>query len=322
MRPRLAPRIGLLALVALLALPALAQASEVAPCGKRLCVEVQQRPGGVVSPSTSAEASHVAYDVTIESQTTATSTHVRLTDTLAGGGRLVGPTSGCTVAGAVTCEIGTMAAGAVVRLTILAQAPASDATLTNTVTVSFDEGPSDNDGGKTDTVTAATSTTVRTLLGQVSTFVLPGETVDLTTDPTTSVATSDARRNQIAGVHIPPLAFGVAASLARTGDTSCPGSICTLGDWVRASVPYQSTANPLRFTLRTDASLIQSRQNRNSIVVYHQLDSGGLEVVSQRCSSPTGPLGPGGSPCIFVTKERDGDFTVVLVTSHNGRIRM
>jgi hypothetical protein len=232
----------------------------------------------------------------------------------------------CAPAGtSVRCDVGNLAAGASVTLSLSVTAPASAGAVTNTVTASFDEQTNDSPtpDPKQDSVVARDPIEVTLVTGSVESWVPPGTVADLSTDPTgAGVATPG--QSQVASAHIPAQASGRVASLGHAaGAFSCPAkAVCRTGDWIAASVPGTFLDPPLEFRLRWDASVVARKQSvRNFAVFYAEcLDGCPVQTISRRCATAT-PT-PLERPCLWAVKEEvDGDFSAVLIQDHNGYMR-
>jgi uncharacterized repeat protein (TIGR01451 family) len=96
----------------------------------------------------------ITYELAVANAGPADATGVTLVDTLPVGVTFVSASAGCAeAAGVVTCDIGDLAAGASVEITIVVTAPAEPATLTNSAEVSGEQPDSlvDNNTDSFDT---------------------------------------------------------------------------------------------------------------------------------------------------------------------------
>jgi uncharacterized repeat protein (TIGR01451 family) len=99
----------------------------------------------------------ITYELTVANAGPADATGIILVDTLPEGVTFVSASAVCTEAeGVVTCDIGELAAGASVEITIVVTAPAEPATLTNSAEVSGEQPDSlvDNNTDSFDTEVA------------------------------------------------------------------------------------------------------------------------------------------------------------------------
>jgi uncharacterized repeat protein (TIGR01451 family) len=290
------------------------------------CVSTTSTPDGV-SVATTASTTYIRYQATVHNGGPSTMTHVLVTDKLPAGTALLGATTtkGSCAAGTATCDLGDLASGATVTVTVNVTGPASAGTIVNTVDTTFTAGSNPGSDPKRD-ITSLQATSVSASAGQAESWVPAGTATTLSTDPTgTGVATT--QQSQIAGARIQAPAVGVLASLKRTSAPfACPkGQVCRGGDWIEARALIDGVSAvfdpPLRFSLRWDASLVPKKQSTRNLAVFYEQELGApLQVISRRCSSTQ----PAGSelPCLTqVSEERDGDFTAVLVQSHNGYMR-
>lgn len=292
--------------------------------GPLVCLSVSGTPD-VVPPSEAGSPHFVSYRVEAANRAQSTVTHGALTAAPSGGLELVSATAGggsCTTSSAkATCNLGSLASGAVATVDVVARTPAAEGTAGVSFTVSFDEGV--NDGPtpdpKQDTVTATHETTVASVPGSASSFVPEGTSVELSTDPT-DTGTATLGDPLLADAAITSAPASLTALIEEvSAPLKCPkGVVCRRGDWLHASIPGTFDP-PLTFALRWDKSLVPSNLNgkKFALLVTECLDGCPLEVVSARCSSAA----PDASelPCLSnVVRLQDGDWAATLVNDHNG----
>lgn len=110
-------------------------------------------------PSTAAPSTNITYTLTASNGGPNAATNVVVTDTLPAGMTYVSSTASqgsCVVAGDVTCNLGTLNAGASATITITATTPGSAGTVTNTATITSSDtetAPANNTGSATTNVT-------------------------------------------------------------------------------------------------------------------------------------------------------------------------
>ena len=290
------------------------------------CVSTTSTPDSV-SIATDASTTYIRYQATVYNGGPSTMTHVVVTHALPPGTTLlnVATDTGTCTAGTTTCSLGDLASRQVATVTVNVTGPADAGTIVDTIDTVFTAGTNPGSDPKRD-ITSLQATTVSATAGEAESWVPPGTTTSLSTDPTgTGVATK--QQSQVAGARIQAPAAGVFASLKRTAAPfACPkGEVCRTGDWIEARALIDGIPAffdpPLRFTLRWDATLVPKKQSVRNLAVFYEQELGApLQVISRRCSSAT----PAASelPCLTeVTEQADGDFSAVLVQNHNGYMR-
>jgi uncharacterized repeat protein (TIGR01451 family) len=299
------------------------------PCGPtdpaRVCVLNVGTPG-TVSPWTVDFPTFVSYTVTVKNRASSTATHAALSDALPVGTNLTSVTtdtglctSGLTV---VNCAFGSLASGVTATVTILVEAPQVEGTVTNTATVSFDEGPADTPAnpGKQDTVTAAEPTTV--VAGAAVSLVPSGVEVRIDTSPTHAASATPADRT-IGKALVPASQHDpVTASLnEEPAAISCPkNQICRSGDWVHAVIPGTFSApDELRFELHWSKLLVPKQQTVKNLAVLHAACAVGClpVVVSRRCSASDPVI----TECLSDVVETATEFRATLHSKTNGYMR-
>lgn len=297
-----------------------------ATSGPGICISMSGDPA-TVPPSEANSPHYVSYVTQIANRGTSSATHVTADAVLSPGLVLVSATPSvgtCSIGAHPTCNLGKIAGGASATITLDAQVPEAEGTVTATVTAAYDERANDNPGPdpKQDHVSASEDTSVKALSGTSASFVPKGASVDLTTDPTdTGVAT--ASDPLIGGAAITQAPADVTALIEEvTAPLSCPKKvICRGGDWFHASIPG-SYDPPLAFPLRWDKTLIPSSLNAKKFALLYEecLDGCPLQVITAKCSSATPK--PSELPCLTgVSKLPDGDWKATLLNSHNGYMK-
>jgi uncharacterized repeat protein (TIGR01451 family) len=305
-----------------------AAAADLATCAGATapCVATTSTPDRV-STATAASTTYIRYQATVYNGGASTMTHVLVTNTLPPGTTLLSAATdkGSCAVGTATCDLGDLASGAAATVTVNVTGPATGGTIVDRVDTTFSAGGNPGSDPKRD-ITSLQPTTVSAIAGEAESWVPAGTTTSLSTDPTgAGVATK--QQSQVAGARIQAPAAGVFASLKRTpGAFACPkGQVCRGGDWIEARALIDGVSAvfdpPLRFSLRWDATLVPKKQSVRNLAVFYEQELGApLQVISRRCSSAS----PAASelPCLTgVTEQPDGDFTAVLVQSHNGYMR-
>jgi uncharacterized repeat protein (TIGR01451 family) len=309
-------------------------ASAASGCGDptaRICVQVTGS-SDTVSPSV-VTPNFVSYTVLITNQGKSNATHVTLTDTVAVGAFVsANPSTGtCSpVPGGTTCAFGSVPSGASVKATILAPAPAQlpapPAGITNSATVSIDEGV--NDGPtpdpKQDTFTAS-ATTVAAPAGTADSLVPSNTEVQIDTDPTFNDKTTPADPN-IGRARVPASAHDpVVASLDEVPGSvpPCPRKeICRAGDWLHADIGDGQTFSPaLEFTLHWNKSLVPKQQSTKNLNVLKTecLPGCPVFVISRRCTAANPPKP--NDPCLANIVETATEFQATVRSSENGYMR-
>jgi uncharacterized repeat protein (TIGR01451 family) len=290
------------------------------------CVATTSTPDRV-SIATAASTTYIRYQATVYNGGPSTMTHVFVAHALPQGTTLqsLSTDTGSCAAGTTTCSLGNLASRQTAIVTMTVTGPRAAGTIVDTVHTTFTAGHNPGKDPKGD-IASPRATTVSAAAGKAQSWVPPGLSTSLSTDPTgTGVATK--QQSQIAGARIQAPAAGVLASLARTpGAFTCPaGQVCRGGDWIEARALIDGVAAvfdpPLRFSLRWDATLVPMSQTVRNLAVFYEQELGApLQVISRRCSC--GQPVTSELPCLTgVKKEADGDFTAVLVQSHNGYMR-
>jgi hypothetical protein len=322
-----------LRLAAALILAAMAVSAATAPgasaaqvcgvTGPRICVDVVANNASV-SPS-AVTPTYASFTVIITNEAKNNVTHVTLRDAV-GGGTFFSATPSvgtCTPSG--QCTFGSLPSGGQVAVTIQAQTAAVDGTITNTATVSFDEGINDSPAAdpKQDTVTNSASTPVQSVVGKADSLVPSNTEVQLDTDPTFNDKTSPADPN-IGRAKIPATAHAaITASLEEvTAPAPCPKKeICRSGAWVHATVPGTFLTAPLEFTLHWNKTLVlKSQSTKNLNVLKTECLTGcPVVVISRRCTAASGPTP--GNPCLTNIAEDANEFRATVLSSENGYMR-
>lgn len=329
------PLWSLLVLVATLLWAPAAGAQTQSPACPALtpaCVLPESTPT-VVSVRTDTSITYVRYDTRIRNAGRSTMTQVSVVDTLPAGTEnpvfetSQGTCSPSEAAGrpVVTCDVGSLASGAEVEISVSVRGPEAAGRAENSVVTSFAAG--DNSG--TDpkrTVTATASTEVlRADAGRAESWVPPGTQTTISTDPTGSGI--ENQQPQIASLQLTAPAQGALAALKPSDRPVECGKreVCRGGTWTegQALIDGQAAnfAEPLVFTLRWNKTLVSRKQTeRNFTLFYAKTANSPVITISRRC--------PDGDPTVFedgclqrVTQEADGDFTAVFVQHHNGYMR-
>jgi uncharacterized repeat protein (TIGR01451 family) len=312
-----------------------ASAEQCSTSGPRVCVNVVSDPAPpvTVSPSTAAFPTFISYAVSISNEGTNTATHVTLSDALPVGSTFVSasPSLGtcANITGAVECSFGPLKSGATVTATILVNAPGSSGTVTNTATVSFDEGFSDSPfpDPKQDKVTASAVTDVEGDVGTAKSLVPSGQAVGLDTDPThADVATPQDKNIGQARVPASVHAPFIATLEEVTARFQCPMKvICRDGAWLHADIPGTFEPDPLVFTIHWNRGLVPKQQTTDNLAVLHTdcivacPKKPVIEVISKRCSSPD--PAPSELPCLSDVVATDTEFKATLHSKTNGYMR-
>jgi uncharacterized repeat protein (TIGR01451 family) len=334
-----ARRLRLLAVLSFLATLAVSAATAsgataASGCGDptaRICVQVVGS-SDTVSPSV-VTPNFVSYTVLITNQGKSNATHVTLTDTVAVGTFVsANPSAGtCSPApGGTRCAFGSLASGAQVKVTVLAQAPAQLPAppdgITNTATVSIDEGVNDSPtpDPKQDTFTAS-ATTVAAPAGTAASLVPTNTTVDIDTDPTFADKTTPANPN-IGRAKVPASAHDpLVASLDEVSGSvpPCPKKeICRAGAWLHADIGGGQAFSPaLEFTLHWNKSLVPKQQSTKNLHVLKTecLTGCPVVVISRLCSAKAPPTPR--NPCLTNIAEDANEFRATVLSSENGYMR-
>jgi uncharacterized protein DUF11 len=273
----------------------------------RVCLEV-------TSPDTTVSAGGwTRYSVTLSNNGPNQITHASITMTAANGTPYAPLPASCSASGsALTCDAGTVASGGPpVTLTDVVFAAGSQPGQTLTTVASFDNGASDPDPGRQDTLPVSTVASAPAA-GSAITWVPANAGADLATvDPAQTIS-----------AHLPPQSSAITAQLGKDANPkfACPKSqVCRLGDWDTASVPFAFAGVALQFRLHWAPALVSKKQTVKNFVVYHLNDNGVLEQISRTCSSPAPSLVE--LPCLGGVKVGAGGADATLFTTHNGRMR-
>jgi hypothetical protein len=301
------------------------------PNGRAVCLTVTHTPVDVSAASAGAPT-FVAYAITLRNAGGSTLTQTTANACLAAGAESAGacgavppgaaffsatPSGGaCSIAGGTArCELGSLAAGAVATIELVARAPTQLGSFRNVVTVSVKERGSDHPGQdpNEDTVTVSEVATALVPGGpNASSFVPRGIATEL-------LAASGGQSGQS---KIPSQHDALTAALAITDEPTftCPTrEICRGGGWVSASIP--GIFDPgLQFVLHWPAELVPERQTaRNFALFYIACDTCTLEIIRTRCSSATPHLGE--LPCLWNVRDlRSSGFEATLISTHNGKM--
>jgi uncharacterized repeat protein (TIGR01451 family) len=238
------------------------------------------------------------YRVRVQNDGPSTATAVRVEDVLPEEVRFESavPTQGsCTRAGrTVSCELGSLAAGASARVDIEV-APQSDGTITNTASASATEPDPDGSNNAVEE-----TTTVRTS-DQVSEEVPAGGTARTGTQATPSDPVVTEVRSPNAGT--------VTIDEHPTTEPEPPG-FSFLAWQVDISAPQASPEDPLRFRFRLDRTLIPEGVSAQDLVVFRNADP----VLNCDPLRPPGSASP--DPCVSQRREiAEGDVEITVLTS-------
>jgi hypothetical protein len=252
------------------------------------------------------------YEAVLENRSTSTLTHATITFTASNGTPAAPLPAGCSAAGSVlTCNVGTIAGNSTARVTDVVFKAGATAGQTVTTVAGFNNGTSDPDPGRQDTITTSTVATAPPT-GTALSWIPGGAVADLgTTDPSQTIA-----------VHIPAQKDPITAQLGKDLLTpfTCPkGAVCRGGGWLTATVPFAYSNDALQFRLHWSPGLVSKKQTAKNFVVWHLSDSGVLEQISRKCPSanPTAAQ----LPCIGNVTVGPNGADATLFTTHNGRMR-
>jgi Domain of unknown function DUF11 len=308
-------------------------AASESPCpppeGRALCVSVTHTPADVSSASAGAPT-FVAYAVTVRNGGGSTLTHTTANACLAAGAAgacgavppgaaffSATPSAGvCSIAASTArCELGSLAAGAVATIELVAHAPTQAGPFRNVVTVSANERGNDNPGQdpNQDTVTLSEGATALVAGGpRASSFVPKG----------IATALLAAAAGQSGQSKIPSQHDALTAELAITDDPPfvCPkDEVCRGGGWVSATIPGTFDAG-LQFLLHWPDEFVLAKQTeKNFVLFYLACETCELEIIRDRCSSATPSADE--RPCLWNVRDlgRNG-FEATLISSHNGKM--
>jgi hypothetical protein len=308
-------------------------AASESPCpppeGRALCVSVTHTPVDVSSASAGAPT-FVAYAVTVRNGGGSTLTHTTANACLAAGAAgacgavppgaaffSATPSAGvCSIAGSTArCELGSLAAGAVATIELVARAPTQPGPFRNVVTVSANERGNDNPGQdpNADTVTVSEGTAALVPGGpRASSFVPKG----------IATALLAAAAGQSGQSKIPSQHDALTAELAITDDPPfvCPkDEVCRGGGWVSATIPGTFDAG-LQFLLHWPDEFVLAKQTeKNFVLFYLACETCELEIIRDRCSSGTPSADE--RPCLWNVRDlgRNG-FEATVISSHNGKM--
>lgn len=299
------------------------------PDGRALCVSVTDTPVDV-SPASPGAPTFVAYAVTVRNGGGSMLTHTTANACLAAGAAgacgavppgaaffSATPSAGvCSIAGSTArCELGSLAAGVVATIELVARAPTEAGPFRNLVTVSANERGNDNPGEdpNADTITVPEGTTALVPGGsRASSFVPKGIATQLL-----AAAGGQSGQSKIPSQH-----DALTAALDITDDPlfTCPeGEICRGGGWVSASIP--GTFDPgLQFLLHWPDEFVLAKQTeKNFALFYIACDTCAVEIIRTRCSSATPSAGE--LPCLWNVRDLGrGGFEATLISDHNGKM--
>jgi Domain of unknown function DUF11 len=308
-------------------------AASESPCpppeGRALCVSVTHTPVDVSSASAGAPT-FVAYAVTVRNGGGSTLTHTTANACLtAGAAGACGavppgaaffsatPSAGvCSIAASTArCELGSLAAGAVATIELVAHAPTQAGPFRNVVTVSANERGNDNPGQdpNQDTVTLSEGATALVAGGpRASSFVPKG----------IATALLAAAGGQSGQSKIPSQHDALTAELAITDDPPfvCPkDEVCRGGGWVSATIPGTFDAG-LQFLLHWPDEFVLAKQTeKNFVLFYLACETCELEIIRDRCSSATPSADE--RPCLWNVRDLGlNGFEATLISSHNGKM--
>ncbi len=311
--------IAVLATLAVLVLAGPAAADEKCVDTGRVCLSVTSD-----LPSVSING-YASFTARVRNVGPSTINHVVLTD----GPSVVDarPAGSCVRgAGTATCDLGQLGAGAEARVQISVRTPGAPGSLVNTASVSFDEGGSDTDSGKQDTITGVSSSVpVTATPGSATTWLPPDTTGNLTTDPLNQGLTT--AQQQIGQATIPAQSTGLVAKLRRAADPgfACPKkAICREGAWMLAEIPgFVYAGAPLGFHLTWAGDLVSRRQTTSNFeLIYRTCNDGNCpnEFIRTFCSSRSPSRGE--LPCLWgLSIAADRTTRVTVFRSENGRMR-
>jgi Domain of unknown function DUF11 len=221
----------------------------------------------------------------------------------------------CTVEGATAqCELGKLRRGAEATVDFVAGAPTEPGDFGNLVSAFVKERRHDKQphDPNPDTVTVSTPVSVLPVGGpRASSFVPEGVAAEL-------LAGQDGQTGQS---KIPTAHENLTAQLEITEDPPfvCPKhEICRGGGWVSATIPGEFDA--LQFVLHWPKQFVSRKQTeKNFVLFYLACDTCDLEMISDRCSSPTPSAAE--RPCLWdIRLSKYKGLGATLITSHNGKM--
>lgn len=229
-----------------------------------------------------------------------------------------GGTESCdTTSGALVCNIGTLVDDGSATFTVAFEVPPTDTgTFDLNIGLFAGTGNTDSDGpGKSrgDKRTFTNSTPISS-----SSNFDGGFTVDEFTYQTNQ---NVGRRNlQATTIENVGENIGVTIEDGITTGVDCEvsASATCFGEWSAVNVddgaPFTA---PFKVTLLISGSAVPGGTSTSDIVLVHELDSGAIEVVSDRCASADDSAS---AECIFVTKV-GSTYQIVAWLFHNGNLR-
>jgi uncharacterized repeat protein (TIGR01451 family) len=299
----------IIVLAALVAAAALAGPSAAAG-QPTITVSIADAP----DPVTAGE--QVRYLTTLTNEGPATITHVELAFPLPAGMTVdsATPSTGsCTTqAGEVDCQIGKLASGRSVQVSVIAGAPSDPGSVTVTAQWTADIGQDDPH----QYLATATTTVAAPSQDLVADYVVPtGET--LTTDPGTGAT---ATNPQVTTARIPASAEGTPATLAESNASgpadACGPSATCFGQISTITIGQTfSAGTPMRFGFLLDATEVANQGPASKIPMYHD----GVRVPD--CTGAPGVASP--DPCVVsrTQNNKTKDVLIAVLSSINGRWR-
>ena len=250
------------------------------------------------------------YTITVTNRGPDAATNVILLDTLPGNVTFTSAEgAACSLAsGVVTCDIGSLASGESVTLSITVGCPAitSATTLTNSISVNGDQPDPDTSNN----------------ISVASTSVVPG-----TSDPdyasgwitaaggsvSTGAGHKPSPRDPMTTDVVVPPGYPGLVTIAEGPITSCPSGFDCFGQEADITAPTTSAAQPLRITFHYHPSVLPPSTHLDDIVMFHD------DAQVAMCDAMTGIAAP--DPCTLSVTRQRGEITIVVLTSTNGRWR-
>jgi hypothetical protein len=229
-----------------------------------------------------------------------------LVNTLVGSTVLAAETEGCTTEGnTVTCDLGTIASGGEVNVSIVVTAPSASVTTTisNVATVSAtqtDPDLADNSH------TQSTTVQPRSQDPDVAAGWVPATGATIATGAGTGPTKKDPMTTEVS---VPP-GFPGMVTIAEGPITGCAVGYTCFGQQAEITAPTTTAETPLRLTFRFHSSTLPGGTQPGDVVMFHD------DVLVQRCEDGSGTAEP--DPCIASVARIKGVMTVVVLSSENG----
>ncbi|MEO6579058.1 MAG: Ig-like domain-containing protein [Candidatus Limnocylindria bacterium] len=259
-------------------------------------------------PVTSGNAVH--YYLTVTNAGPDQATEVTLTDTLPAGSTVIAnETPGCAQDGmTITCDLGTVASGVSMNVSIVVNAPTVSVVtvITNTATVSaseLDPMPANNVSEEQTTVEPA-SDDPDSAAGWIP---ATGGTVS------TGASKPPSKKDPMTTAVTVPPGFPGLVVITEGPITNCASGYRCFGQEANITAPTTAAETPLRLTFLFHSSILPPSTQLDEVVMFHD------EELIERCTGPAGVAEP--DPCIDSVRRVKGKLQIIVFSSENGTWR-